>query len=266
MSNSNFHIFSYVKYEGLKVPWIHEFWLFPWLGTAKFIWFWTQKFYLLFYNKVLNLELFLRKPKWWVLLFQSGWMIKIHTHRYLEPHALTFLHPSWDKYKQAVHRRTRRSSEKTCSKRKAAYSMPHGNLKQIRILGGKEVILRLLLGFRSLAERAKARSKWAWSAFSHRLMMRHKQSAANTRVAQRGATKGFDLSSSPSVVNMVSSSISSFFSDSSSLPLLRRAAALMSTTGTVTPWLSRHEGSERPLILNSEKGNWQVLKQKPKKT
>lgn len=125
MPNSNFHIFSYVKYEGLNVPWIHDFWLFPWLGTAKFIWFWTQKFYLFFYNKVLNLELFLRKPKWWVLLFQSGWMIKIHTHRYLEPHALTFLHPSWDKYKQAVHRQTRRSSEKTCSKRKAAYSMPH---------------------------------------------------------------------------------------------------------------------------------------------
>ena len=96
--------------------------------------------------------------------------------------------------------------------------------------GIEVLILNLLVGFRSLAERAMARSKWAWSGFSHRLMIRHRQSAANTRVAQRGATKGFDLSSSPSVVNMVSSSISSFFSNSSSFPLLKGVAVLISVT------------------------------------
>lgn len=182
-------------------------------------------------------------------------MIKIHTHRYLELHALTLLHPSSDKYKQVVHSDGHLGQcERTCSKQKAQPTVCHtGNLTLIRILWVKEVIWHVLFGFRSLAERAMARSKWAWSAFSHRLMMRHKQSAANTRVAQRGATKGFDLSSSPRVVNMVSSSISSFFSDSSSLPLLRRAAVLMSTTRTVTPWLSHGEGKGTDKLLLNRK-------------
>lgn len=72
------------------------------------------------------------------------------------------------------------------------------------------------LGFLACAERAAARSKCSLSAFSHSRMIRHRQSAANTRVTQRGATDGLDLSSSPRPVNMVSSSISSFFSESSS--------------------------------------------------
>lgn len=125
----------------------------------------------------------------------------------------------------------------------------------------------LLFGFRSLADRAKARSKWAWSAFSHRLMIRHRQSAANTRVAHRGATKGFDLSSSPSVVNMASSSISSFFSDSSSFPLLKSVAALISTRQKST--VTRPRGClERwpPLILWTSKIDKHPLYPEPRNT
>lgn len=92
------------------------------------------------------------------------------------------------------------------------------NHKSLRCTLGYSVLAAwstIPFGFFACAERAAARSKCALS-FSHSRMMRHKQSAANTRVTQRGATDGLDLSSSPRPVNMVSSSISSFFSESSS--------------------------------------------------